>query len=78
MRGNNTYNTTQRFSIVKKKFFPGRKPMTLNTHVAPLLRDIQLRLSQWGYWAPLFTIWRSPWVRDYGGVVRVGRPVGAR
>ncbi len=23
------------------------------------LRDIQLRLSQWGYWVPLFTIWDS-------------------
>jgi hypothetical protein len=27
--------------------------------VALPLRDIQLRLSQWGYWFPLFTIWDS-------------------
>jgi hypothetical protein len=27
------------------------------TRVALLLRDIQLRVSQWGYWVPLFTIW---------------------
>ena len=31
----------------------------LPTRVALLLRDIQLRPSQWGYWVPLFTIWDS-------------------
>ena len=95
----------------------------LPTRVALPLRDIQLRLSQWGYWVPLFTIWdsvagpgRTPMpgnnsgrsragnsavpasvgrlgvdgsqvgrldvdgfgMGDYGGMVRVGRPVGAR
>jgi hypothetical protein len=29
------------------------------TRVALLLRDIQLRLCQWGYWVLLFTIWDS-------------------
>jgi hypothetical protein len=51
--------------------------------LALLLRDIQLRLSQWGYWVPLFTIWdpvagpgRTPMPGNNSGLSHPARPPG--
>ena len=50
------------------------------TRVALLLRVIQVRLSQWGYWVPLFTIWdpvadpgRTPMPGNNSGRSRAGQ-----